>query len=61
MQSVPTYLNSESAAYLNTTSKVCNVPPPNATFIANFSNSATGQVITCHLVCCQGFVDGSNQ
>ncbi len=44
LQSTPSYLNSEAAAYLNTTSGVCNVPPANASFIANFSDSATGQV-----------------
>jgi hypothetical protein len=43
-KSIPAYLNSDAAAYLNKTNGVCSIPPANASFISNISDNATGQV-----------------
>ena len=43
-QITPEYINTDAAAYLNSTTGICNIPPANATFIHNISASATGQV-----------------
>lgn len=44
VQITPSYINSDSSAYLNSSSGICNIPPANATFLNNVSDNATGQV-----------------
>lgn len=46
LQAVPSFMNSE--AELNMTSGVCTQPAPNASYISNFSENATGQVHCGH-------------
>lgn len=46
VQAVPSFINSE--AEMNMTSGVCTQPAPNASYISNFSENATGQVHCGH-------------